>query len=489
MSGALGGSQAKEGSPALLWRLGGVLASLMADATWIVAWLLLATAPFGQPQEGVIVAWLLGVGLLAFGISEVTMWFDFPAGFRHVLAGLILAGCVWASVNLLLPGWSVGEIIGEATRKFHPAAAPSPMTAALLVLAACAFVWWRGAGLARSPVLKPIRENLRLRLGILLFAVRLAIRPANSGPTFGLLVLFFLAAMLATSMARADDLTLRPTGRRSVFGARWFTGLLAVFMLTVLLGLLFGQLLQSKAAYALIRLIGVVLGLVFGLAFQLLLPIVALLEPLLNRLIIWLQSLFLGLGSVLSNVSAPALAPGGQVPPAEPPPAWLETLQRIWPSIEVALLVAGAILLIVLVTRARRTSAARRAGVTEGEDSLAPDGQLLQRLRDRLAQSPGALAGWIRSMGSGRLLTHIAVRRIYAQLLRMAARDGQPRRKDLTPREFLPTLVKLYPESASEIEIITEGYLVVRYGARKDDPGVRARVTQAWQQLRIEVGR
>ena len=487
MSTVLDGPQAKEGAPALLWRLGGVAASLLADITWTVAWLLLATATYGRPDEWLVVAWLLGVGLLAYAVSAMTSWFDFPAGFRHVLAGLILAGCVLATIHLLVPGRSIAEILGEAARRSQPSAAPSPLTAALMVLAGCAFIWWRGAGLAHSRMLNPVRENLRLRLGILLFAVRLAIRTTDLRGTFDLLLLFFLAAMLATSMARADDLIMRPTGRRAVFGTRWLGGLLAIFMTTVVLGLLLGWVLQSPAAYAVIRLIGLAAGLVLGAVFQLLLPVVALLDPLLNRLILWLQSLFLGLGSVLSNVNAPSLTPGEQTPSSGSSPAWLEALQRIWPSIEVALLVAGAILLLVLVTRARRASG-RQAGRVEGEDPLTPDGRLLHRLMDRLAQSPGSLTGWVRSLASGRLLTRIAVRRIYAQLLMMAARDGRPRRKDLTPREYLPTLVDLYPGSAAEIQTITDGYLMVRYGARQDDPDIRARVTRAWQRMRAGAG-
>lgn len=489
MSEVLEGSRAKEGGSTLVWRLGGVIASLLADTTWIVAWLLLATATYGRPDEWLVVAWLLGVGLLAYGISAMTTWFDFPAVFRQVLAGLILVGCVLATIHLLVPGRSIAEIAGEATRRLQPSAAPSPLTAALLILAGCAFIWWRGAGLAHSRVLNPVREGLRLRLGILLFAVRLAIRTTDLAPTFELLLLFFLTAMLATSMARADDLTLRPTGRRGAFGTRWLGGLMATFVLTVFLGLFLGWVLQSKAAFALIGLIGLGIGFVLGAAFQLLLPVVELLNPLLTRLILWLQSLFVGLGNVMSNVSVPAVAPGGEPSSAATPPVWLEVFQRIWPSIEIAILMIGAILLIIFVTRARRTAATRLAGGVEGDDSLEPDGRLLQRLMDRMVQSPGELAGWVRSLGSGRLLTRIEVRRIYTQLLRMAAHDGRPRRKDLTPREYLPTLVELYPQSAAEITIITDGYLMVRYGARQDDPDIRERVTRAWQQMRLEVGR
>ena len=67
------------------------------------------------------------------------------------------------------------------------------------------------------------------------------------------------------------------------------------------------------------------------------------------------------------------------------------------------------------------------------------------------------------------------VRWIYAQLMALCAGLGQPCPQVVTPIEFLPRLVRLFPEQTAELNQITQAYLKVRYGMY---PETQAEVTE-----------
>ncbi len=83
---------------------------------------------------------------------------------------------------------------------------------------------------------------------------------------------------------------------------------------------------------------------------------------------------------------------------------------------------------------------------------------------------------------------HIAnrIRAIYQQLLDLAEALEHPRPPAVTPLEFLPTLVGLFPEHAEAVRLLTHAYIQVRYGEIPEDPGDIARVEHAWQEVASE---
>lgn len=83
---------------------------------------------------------------------------------------------------------------------------------------------------------------------------------------------------------------------------------------------------------------------------------------------------------------------------------------------------------------------------------------------------------------------HIAnrIRAIYQQLLDLAEALEHPRPPAVTPLEFLPTLVGLFPEHTEAVGLLTQAYIQVRYGEIPEDPEVIARVERAWQEVASE---
>ena len=77
------------------------------------------------------------------------------------------------------------------------------------------------------------------------------------------------------------------------------------------------------------------------------------------------------------------------------------------------------------------------------------------------------------------------IRWIYAHLMELSARLDHPRPKSKTPLEFLPNLEVLFPAYKSELEMITDAYLRVRYGALPEADEEVEIIETAWQQVSL----
>jgi hypothetical protein len=80
------------------------------------------------------------------------------------------------------------------------------------------------------------------------------------------------------------------------------------------------------------------------------------------------------------------------------------------------------------------------------------------------------------------------IRRIYANLTRLAAVRGYPRRDAETPYEFMGELREAFPAAVPEERAITEAYVKVHYGEHSPSSAELAKVREAWKIIR-EKGR
>jgi hypothetical protein len=60
---------------------------------------------------------------------------------------------------------------------------------------------------------------------------------------------------------------------------------------------------------------------------------------------------------------------------------------------------------------------------------------------------------------------------------------GKPRLEAQTPLEFISVLINLFPDYQSEIDMITNAYLDVRYGLLPENPRAVAEIEVAWKRL------
>jgi hypothetical protein len=101
-------------------------------------------------------------------------------------------------------------------------------------------------------------------------------------------------------------------------------------------------------------------------------------------------------------------------------------------------------------------------------------GRRAGRRSRRLAASGGWIAcaiwpGLVQKFGvSGQLLAAISVQNLYANLCRLAAREGHPRRPATPPDTYLPTLVAVFgkddADRAAALGRLTDAYMRVHYG-------------------------
>jgi hypothetical protein len=132
----------------------------------------------------------------------------------------------------------------------------------------------------------------------------------------------------------------------------------------------------------------------------------------------------------------------------------------------VAIVIFVAVVLILLfLSRMVRRERVSEDEETATEGSIRPGGIRLglDRLKDLFA-----LLGRY-GLGS-QLLAAISVENIYANLSRLARKQGYPRRPSQGPDRYLPTLMQAFPGHEAELTTITAAYIRVRYAERPITP-------------------
>jgi hypothetical protein len=81
-----------------------------------------------------------------------------------------------------------------------------------------------------------------------------------------------------------------------------------------------------------------------------------------------------------------------------------------------------------------------------------------------------------------------SIREVYRALLKKAASMGHTHEKDETPYEFRQRLHEGAPLIGSELEMITEAYVLARYSGRRPGEGEVSRVKAIWGALKQKWG-
>lgn len=84
------------------------------------------------------------------------------------------------------------------------------------------------------------------------------------------------------------------------------------------------------------------------------------------------------------------------------------------------------------------------------------------------------------------LLAAVRIRYLYAQLMDLCSQLGHARGPAITPIEFLPESVSLFPESGQHLELITRAYIKVRYGEIPETKEEIQAVEDSWENIKIE---
>jgi hypothetical protein len=350
----------------------------------------------------------------------------------------------------------------------------------LLVFFLAVFLWWRGLVLAQRRLVSA-SVAFRFRLGVVLLAATSGIAgSALSWPYHHVVFLFFFASLLGIALARAEEVGQQHGGRQSPFSMSWLATLVAASTVVLVMAAGLTSLLTGETIG---RILTPVLRVLQILLFVVIYIFAWLAQLVIEPLLAILQQYEIGraLEDVIDRLNFPAPPTEGN-PPSDPlfTPDQLAAMRLL-----AAVAAAAVVLLIVAISlyrlraRSPHPSNEERESVWEGVQLRDGLGKLLRRGRRRLSGMADALShSYLRQVFAA-----LTIRRIYAHLASLAAKEGYPRARDETPYDYLPTLKTAFPESRREVTQITESYVAVHYGELPERQEDLSAIRSAWQEI------
>jgi hypothetical protein len=350
----------------------------------------------------------------------------------------------------------------------------------LMVFFLVVFLWWRGLVLAQRRLVSAT-VAFRFRLGVVLLAVTSGIAgSALSWPYHYFVFLFFFASLLGIALARAEEVGQQYGGRQSPFNLSWLAVLVTASAVVLVMAAGMTSLLTGETIG---RVLTPVLRVLQILLFVVIYILAWVAQLILDPLLAILQRYEIGraLEDVIDRLNFPS-PPTGEAQPSGPvfTPEQLATMRVV-----AAILGAAVVLLIVAISlyrlrvRSAQPSGEKRESVWEGVHLGEGLGKLLRRGQRRLSGVAETLA----HSYLGQVFAALTIRRIYAHVASLAAKEGYRRADNETPYDYLPTLRTAFPDSGPEVTQITEAYVAVHYGELPERKEDLLAVRTAWQEI------
>ena len=432
--------------PLLLW-LGMLI--LLLGFFYLYRALARANLPLALQQGLLVVALLLSIFLIVR---------------YHVYGGLAFHGAEWlryvwkrlTSITVLLP-----EMLASLT---------------------LVYLWARGIHLARRSIsVDSVGFSFRAGIIILIwFGLGLTLITGREMTPF--VIPYFFFALTAIALARIEETSQLPGGSRAHFSGYWVGWSVAAVALLVALGMVVALFFYGGSLEQVLGWLSPVFNLLLLLVYNLALWLLEAIWWLISRIPIdWgalkrsFDSLSIQLRSALDDLNQASVEPS---PAAE---------RAFHLSANVGLIVV-LIALVLLFTWYRRRLA-RAQGADETHESLLSAGALGRSLADLLQagrQRLGDMAGRVLGI---QFLSAISIRRIYANLVRLATEQGYPRALAQTPYEYLVTLRQALPGSEAETALITNAYVNAHYGKLPDNLEELRQIRDAWDRVRGQQAR
>jgi hypothetical protein len=347
------------------------------------------------------------------------------------------------------------------------------------------YLWARGIRLGRRS-LTVDSVGFTFRAGIVILVLEsLLLGLIFRVDLSGLVLPYFFFSLVAVALARVDEVSRSPNSSQVGTSSFWVGSSVAGVAVLVLAGAMVAAFFSGAGLQQVLAWLSPLFDL-FWLAiaaagtFLLLL-----LEALLSLLSIDLELLGQGIMDALRRIGEFLMAPAA-VPPAPSSsterPGILGFLQLAL-AVGIPLLIVG---LVLLAAWARRRRLEREAG-NESRESISAGaaGRGLQAMLRAGLERLGELVGLVDRFGLGsRFLAAVSIRRVYANLVRLATQEGYPRARCETPYEYLATLRRALPGSEAEVQTITEAYVSAHYGQVPDTREELERIRACWQRVR-----
>ncbi len=347
---------------------------------------------------------------------------------------------------------------------------------ALFVL--LAMLWARGLALTGRYV--AVTEiGFRLRLGGLFFVpiiIILNIVPGTANP-LPFIMLFFLAALVAVAVSRAEEVAQQETAKTYPMSPGWVGGVLLTSLFIVSAAALVGLAISGEGLVLLAQWLSPLWN-AFAFASM------AVVTTATYLLLFFLEPL-MGLMRVIGRMMASVgfIREGVELPEFAPAPAEQLLLELGDPQSSVYLwfnrsAVAVLVLLSLLVVFVALRRYFRHRELSFGMAQRGPAAAVVEDQEEGLAQRLlNRFGRWRRWRAAA------TVRQLYHAMCLEAAGQGHPRDPSQTPFEYLPALFEVWPEGLEDVRLITDAYVRVRYGEAPETAEELEEIRQAWQRL------
>jgi len=399
--------------------------------------------------------------------------------------GLVLHFHVYASLGLPVLGWVI-----VLFRSLADVGAVDPGGwVAIMVLV---YFWARGIRLARRS-LSVESVGFSFRAGVIILVIEsLLLGIMVRANLSGFVLPYFFFSLVAVALARVDEVSRSPNSSQVGFSGFWIGSSVVAVAVLVLVGAIVAAFFSGGSLQQILSWLSPFLYLVWIVIAGVGALLLLLLEGLLSLFSIDLATLGEGIMDALRRIGEFLIAPGAEVPA---PPGSEAQRPPVLGVIQVVVAVGIPVLIVVLVLLAswvRRRRLEREVG-DESRESLrsrrAAGSGLRAMLRAGLERL-GELAGLVDRFGLGsRFLAAVSIRRVYANLVRLATREGYPRARSETPFEYLATLRRALPGHEPEVETITQAYVNAHYGEVPDTREELERIRACWERVRAAAGR
>jgi hypothetical protein len=390
----------------------------------------------------------------------------------HVYAGLGLQG----SEYWLMPFRHLTDVTAVMPNSW--------LTVMILV-----YLWARAIHLAnRSLSSKSVGFSFRSGV-VILVGFAFFIRILTKLDVSGFVIAYFFFALLAVSLSRIDEVSVLPNSGTVPFTGFWIGSTVAAVAALSLLGLLVAVFFAGGGLSRTLRWLSpllVVLQIIVVGTGALMLMI---LDWIMSQLSVDLSAFGEGLRQILARLGQFLTVP----PPIPEPASESQTRPLIFGILQavITLAIPASIIALVLLFTWRRMQRGREdERLEEARESLFTTGAVIRNLRAMYQEGMGWLAELAGLMGrfgpSSRFFAALSIRRIYANLVLLAAELGYPRSEAQTPYEYLLVLYEALPESAAEVELITEAYVNAHYGQVPDTRQELQRIRDSWERVRAQ---
>ena len=472
----------------LNWRKEALYATLVAaEMCWFTPWVLVITQRAGVatlasagPIGSYDTALKLGILVLAVAyLSRIMDRLQFDLLYQQVILVvavlmsivLIMHSLLYAGYGLFELGW-VGKAGGALLYLFS-----LPPEASVVAIAL--FLWWRGLRIGqRNLTFQGV--TFSFRLGVLLLAFSAPLLSILNHDSTILILPFFFFSLMAIALARVEEVNQAKGGVGAPFNFTWLAILLGSIVVVLIAAWLISHIYSVEGFSQILRWLEPLFAPLLRVVEYILILLIKLVEPLLRWFFAIFQRVAEGLPDSFEALEPPAFEdlPVGE--PTQQPHLLMQVSRYVCGGL------AGvvALMILALTLRRRRDSQRRRDELRESIWSSAAfaDG-MLNSLRDgwgRLKE----MAGLVGRFGPGmRLYAAVSIRKIYANMTRLAERQGFPRQPAQTPYEYLPALGRAFPDCQAEATAITEAYVMVHYGEAPENFTELQHIREHWQQI------